>query len=81
MNNTVFNLTLGKYSFKTTKLPAPNQNFKLNEKMVKILNNTPGKTDWWKPFLYQLSNGNKCFGLSSEHKKVLEHIGLTVLEP
>jgi hypothetical protein len=81
MSQTIFNISLGKYSFKTTKLPAPNENFILNQDKVDTLDRVPGKTDWWKPYLYQLSNGNKCFGLSSEHQKALENIGLNVLVP
>tara|TARA_R110001592_G_scaffold74418_1_gene226285 strand:+ start:1577 stop:1822 length:246 start_codon:yes stop_codon:yes gene_type:complete len=81
MTDTIFNISLGKHSFKTTKLPAPNEHFILNQEKVNLLDKAPGNKDWWKPYLYQLSNGNKCFGLSSDHQKALESIGLTVLVP
>jgi len=81
MTQTVFNISLGKHSFSTSKLPAPNQNFILTELKVQELNRAPGKTDWWKSYLYCLSKGQKCFGISDIHIKVLEAVGLEVLLP
>jgi hypothetical protein len=81
METTIFNIQIGKYSCKTTKLPAPNESFYLTQSNINYLNKVPGADNWWKSYLYQICNGKMCFGLSDIHKRALEKIGLTVTVP
>ena len=78
MEETIFNVALGKYSFKTTKLPFPNEQFIFTKSKEATLNNATGNKDWWKSFLYQLSYGKICFGINQYQKEILESIGLIV---
>jgi hypothetical protein len=79
--NTIFNITIGKYSCNTTKLAPPNQDFILTTEKVNYLNKVRGSKDWWKSYIYQLCNGKKCYCISDIHKTALEKIGLTVTVP
>jgi len=81
MTDTIYNVTLGKHSFKPTKFPFPNQDFIFTKSKEAILNKADTEKDWWKSPLSQLCKGEICFGISEKRKEILESesIGLIVM--
>ena len=78
MIDTIYNFSIGQHSFKSTKLPFPNEDFIFTKSKEAILNKADTQKDWWKSPLSQLCQGRICFGISEKRKEIMESIGLIV---